>query len=428
MFGWLAKALAFCYQIWPSYGGAIVLLTIAIMIVLLPLTLKGTRSMLEMQRIQPELKKLQNRYKDDRQRLNEEVMALYKEHGVNPIGGCLPMLLQIPVFWVLYRVLEGLTHRASMGADLGAALTGSPHAIMSAGHFQPSYISSTSKLYEALHGTGKMMSLGVDLSESVLTAMKKGMGHAAPFLVLMVLVIATTYIQQWQMQSRTPKDSVNPQQQMMMKIMPLAFAVIYFAIPAGVVVYFLASNVFRIGQQFFITRTMYPAPALAGASTDAAPAASRGWRSLFPSTDSLPQLRSTKPAKPSSAGKGGRAGATKGGGSNRPSNKGGKGGNQRGKGGKGAPAGKGGGQSARNKKGATAAKPANVPANRSGSKVRPPAKPAAGAQRAAGASDADGASASNGASGNGASRGRAASPTRKSPPPPRRTGSKKKRK
>ncbi|HVX19178.1 MAG TPA: membrane protein insertase YidC [Acidimicrobiales bacterium] len=427
MFGWLAKALAFCYQIWPSYGGAIVLLTVAIMIVLLPLTLKGTRSMLEMQRIQPELKKLQNRYKDDRQRLNEEVMALYKEHGVNPIGGCLPMLLQIPVFWVLYRVLEGLTHRAPMGADVGAALTGSTHAITTAGHFQPSYISSTSKLYEALHSTGKMMSLGVDLSESVLTAMKKGMGHAAPFLVLMVLVIATTYIQQWQMQSRTPKDAVNPQQQTMMKIMPLVFAVIYFAIPAGVVVYFLASNVFRIGQQYFITRTMYPATAGAEVAAGNAPATARGWRSLLPSTESLPQVRNTKPAKSPTSAKGGRSGSAKGGGSKRPPNRGGQGGSQRGKGAAANKGGKGAKASSQNANGGkgVGAQTPKPQGNRPGSKVRPAAKPAVGAK---GAGGGDGAGGTNGASGNGASGGRAASPTRKSPPPPRRTGSKKKRK
>ena len=79
------------------------------MILLTPLTLKGTRSMIAMQQLQPELKKLQAKYKDDRQKLNEEMMAFYKEHNINPVGGCLPLLLQMPVFIVLYRVLHGLT-------------------------------------------------------------------------------------------------------------------------------------------------------------------------------------------------------------------------------------------------------------------------------------------------------------------------------
>ena len=364
MFGWLAQLLAFFYRVWPSYGGAIILLTLAIMVVLLPLTLKGTRSMLEMQRLQPEMKKLQNKYKDDRAKLNEEMLALYREHKVNPVGGCLPMLLQLPVFWVMYRVLLGLTHRAPTGQDLGAAVTGSTSAISRAGHFNPSYISHTSPLYESLHATSKMMSFGVDLSESVTTALKHGAGHALPFILLVAIVIVTTYVQQVQMQARVPKDQVNPQQQLMMKVMPFMFAVIYLFIPAGVVLYFLVSNVFRIVQQSFITRTMYadaPAPVATPKSADAP----RGLRALLlPGSDSMPKVgqrgraqgangRDKQPAKARSGGGSGRSG----------------GGNQR-------------------------------------SKAQPAAKPAAR---------------SNG-------NGRPGAPARKGPPPPNRSGSKKKRK
>src|ERR687889_523745 len=110
MFDALASLLAWFYSIWPSYGMAIVMLTLSIMLLLTPLTLKGTRSMMVMQALQPEMKKIQQRYKDDRQKLNEELLRFYKENNINPLGGCLPLLIQLPVFLILYRVLHGLTN------------------------------------------------------------------------------------------------------------------------------------------------------------------------------------------------------------------------------------------------------------------------------------------------------------------------------
>ena len=84
------------------------------MIVVTPLTLKGTRSMMVMQQLQPEMKKIQTRYKDDRQKLNEELLKFYKENDISPLGGCLPLLVQMPVFLVLYQVLRGLTRRVEL--------------------------------------------------------------------------------------------------------------------------------------------------------------------------------------------------------------------------------------------------------------------------------------------------------------------------
>src|SRR4051794_28458187 len=101
----LARILSFFYDLVPNYAAAIALLTIVVMIVLLPLTLKGTRSMLAMQRLSPEIRKLQERHKNDRQKLNEEMMKLYKDNKINPLGGCFPLLLQFPVFIILYRVI-----------------------------------------------------------------------------------------------------------------------------------------------------------------------------------------------------------------------------------------------------------------------------------------------------------------------------------
>ncbi len=105
----LAGIIAFFYALIPNFAVAIALLTVVVMIVTAPLTVKSTRSTIKMQRVAPELKKIQAKYKGDRVTLNEEMMKLYKEHGINPAGGCLPMLIQLPVFVVLYGVIRGLT-------------------------------------------------------------------------------------------------------------------------------------------------------------------------------------------------------------------------------------------------------------------------------------------------------------------------------
>ena len=95
LFDLLASMLAAFYEIFPSFGFAIVLLTFIVMILLTPLTLKGTRSMIKMQHMQPEIKKLQNRYKHDRDRMNKEMMAFYQANGINPMGGCIPLFLSL---------------------------------------------------------------------------------------------------------------------------------------------------------------------------------------------------------------------------------------------------------------------------------------------------------------------------------------------
>ena len=110
LFEIVSGTLNFFYTLIPNYAIAIALLTCVVMIITTPLTLKGTRSMIEMQRLQPEIRRLQTQYKDDRQKLNEELMAFYKEHEINPVGGCLPLLIQAPVFSILFYVIRGLTH------------------------------------------------------------------------------------------------------------------------------------------------------------------------------------------------------------------------------------------------------------------------------------------------------------------------------
>jgi YidC/Oxa1 family membrane protein insertase len=110
VFGSLAWLLAAFYAVWPSYGVAIAGLTVTVLLALLPLTLRQARSTSEMQRLQPELRRLREEHKGDRQQLNQEMVALYQRHGVNPAGGCLPSMVQLPVVLVMYRVVRGLTY------------------------------------------------------------------------------------------------------------------------------------------------------------------------------------------------------------------------------------------------------------------------------------------------------------------------------
>ncbi|MGQ0520468.1 MAG: YidC/Oxa1 family membrane protein insertase [Actinomycetota bacterium] len=230
MFQLLAGLLAFFYSLIPNYAAAIALLTLTVMLVLSPLTLKSTRSMLAMQKLQPEMKKLQQKHKGgDRQKLNEEMMALYKEHKVNPVAGCLPMLLQMPVFLVMYQVINGLTHKAEGGG------------------FDPKYLDKTTELYQALETSGgHMKSFGIDLAKAA-SSSHGSFARALPFFVIVALVVATQYYQTRQTMARNTQ-AASQQQQILLKVMPAFFGLISLNIPAGVNVYFLASALFRIGQ------------------------------------------------------------------------------------------------------------------------------------------------------------------------------------
>jgi YidC/Oxa1 family membrane protein insertase len=257
-----ASILAFFYAITTNYALAIIMLTLLVMIVVTPLTLKGTRSMMMMQQLQPEMRKIQARYKDDRQKLNEELLKFYKENNINPLGGCLPLLVQMPVFLVLYQVLRGLTRRVSdLGSGTGWAAGQFPGNISKPPDlvrvFDPAWISPSTKMYQNLSTSTTMEAFGMDLSESASKALQQGVLHASPFLVLIAIVAVTGFVQQRQIQGRNPNATVNPQQQMIMKIMPIFLPVISFGLPAGLVLYFAVSNMYRIAQQAFISHSIY---------------------------------------------------------------------------------------------------------------------------------------------------------------------------
>jgi YidC/Oxa1 family membrane protein insertase len=264
MFQLIANLLAFFYHLWPSYGMAIVFLTLTIMIALTPLTLKGTRSMMVMQSLQPEMKKIQARYKDDRQKLNEELLQFYKDNKINPVSGCLPLLIQMPVFLVLYRVLRGLTNPKLFGVLLDPFTNGRVVP-----GFNPAYIGHNTDLYKALSSTGQMMSFGMDLSRSATQVVRDSWVSAIPYLILIAGVVITSFYQQKQVQGRNPNAAaVNPQQQMLLKIMPLFFAFISLNLPAALVLYFFVSNLYRVAQQAFISHKIYK-PAMAAGMFEA---------------------------------------------------------------------------------------------------------------------------------------------------------------
>jgi YidC/Oxa1 family membrane protein insertase len=229
----LAAVLAFFYDVIPNYGIAIVLLTVAMMVVLTPLTIKQTRSMLVMQKLQPEMKKLQEKHKNDRQALNEAVMALYKEHNASPLGGCLPMLLPFPLFIALLRLLEGLSH-----------IDGTTHKAM------PKYLSHNTRMYhDIVAAKGQLDAFGMNLAKSARNV-GGGFGHALPYFVLLLLMVATQFYQQYQLTSKNPAAKSQPGQAAMMKFIPLFFGLISIQFAAGVVLYWTVSNLIRVGSQW----------------------------------------------------------------------------------------------------------------------------------------------------------------------------------
>jgi len=267
----VSALLAFFYSlpvVGSSYGVAIILLTIAVMVILMPLTLKATRSTIKMTQLQPELKRLQKEHKDDRQALNQEMMALYQENGVNPVGGCLPMLAQLPVFLLLFNVLRGLSRRVSdlpyyTLAERAQEISGAAPDVGGGQTFAPQYLSKDSELYMSLSEQTEIGFLQIfDLSAHPWDVLTDNVISAIPYLLLIAFVVATSYYQQRQISSRRGAQPENPTpqqqtQQQLLRILPLMSGIWSFLFPAGLVLYWATSNLFRIGQQSYITRSLY---------------------------------------------------------------------------------------------------------------------------------------------------------------------------
>ena len=268
----LGSILSFFYDLIPNFGVAIILLTIVIGIILFPLTLKQTRSMKAMQDIQPEVKRLQKELKHDRQAQQAAMMALYKEKGVNPAAGCLPLILQMPIWFALFSVL-----RAFGSSDLTTRLK---------------WVSSGSDLETAIQGGKSLDFAWMNLSISPGEAFSVGFIDAIPYLVTIALVMFTAYWQQRQTMARNTSQGQQQPGQAIMKIFPVFFGFISFNLPAGLVVYFAASQMFRIGQQSLIL-------GMDGDDGKKRPAKGRARNDTKPA---LPSQDSPGPSKPPSSG------------------------------------------------------------------------------------------------------------------------------
>jgi YidC/Oxa1 family membrane protein insertase len=212
---------------------SIVLLTISVRILLIPLTVKQVKSTRVMQELAPEIKKLQAKHKNDRQKLNEEMMALYKERGFNPMAGCWPLLAQMPFFFALYQVIYAKQIAGEANVLLGKTFFGVP----------------LEQHWWALDGWDKLFSAA-----------------GLTILVLTTTMSLTTYISQRQLMSKQAAQ-VNPQQQTIMRIMPLMFFVFAVNVPLAVIIYWVTTNFWSVGQQYMLLRN---APKPAGAEVQPA--------------------------------------------------------------------------------------------------------------------------------------------------------------
>lgn len=259
----MGRILAYFYSLVPSYGIAIIMLTILVRILMIPLAIKQARSMQanrgnaeRMRKLQPEVKRIREKYKDDRQRQYEEQRKLYEEHGVNMLGGlagCLPLLLQTPVFMAMYAVLNGCDSRFLIGGNCVPGF----------------HIPRESPLYEAIvNHTSTFLGTNLGDSPSAVYA-NVGLLAAWPYLVLIAIMGATMWWQtQMMMKAQPAMDPQMAQTQKIMKFLPLVLVFASWSFPAGLTVYWSASNLWTIGQQWVLLKkyggTLPEAPAKKG--------------------------------------------------------------------------------------------------------------------------------------------------------------------
>ena len=235
----VTKLLIILYGFTHNYGVAIILLTILIRLVLYPLMQKQMVSMREMQKIQPLMKAVQEKYKNDKERLNKELMALYKEHKVNPMSGCLPLLIQMPILILLFQALRIFEYLDPITNNI-------------AGGFL--WIKS----YYTVMENGELVTrAGLALSERLIPF---GIFRLEHIGILPFLVAGSMYVQQ-KMTSpggTTGKDggSSAQTQKMMTIMMPLMIGFMSFTLPSGLTLYWFTSTLLGIGQQYLINKKM----------------------------------------------------------------------------------------------------------------------------------------------------------------------------
>ena len=260
MFEIPAALLAWFYGVTGNYAIAIALIAVVVMLIITPLTLKSTKGMLEMQRLAPEMRRLQQQYRGDRQKLNEEMMKLYQEHKVNPMSSCLPLLAQMPVFIIMFRVLHGLTYKPTgatsvIANGVRAAAEQPTHQALG---FVPRYISNDTEMFESLFGKFEMKSFGIDLAISPAEALSKGLSTGFVYALLVVALAGLYFLQQRMVAARAAvSPTMSPTQQKLMQYLPVAFAIFQVFFLTGLVIYYGSQAVLRIGQQAYITRRFY---------------------------------------------------------------------------------------------------------------------------------------------------------------------------
>ena len=240
---------------------AIILLTLLVGLLLFPLTYKQTKSMKAMQEIQPEVKRLQKEFKGDREELNKQLMALYQERGVNPAAGCLPLLVQMPIWFALYRVLwqgDGVPEGSALSEVLDTA-NEALYTVDANGNL-------TATLQEGvdIHADqfSNVIFLGMNLLVRPSNAVDFGDILASlPYILLIAAIVVAGFYQQVQTTRRRSGDGQEEQSQQMqtmqraLRIMPIVFGFISWNFVSALGLYFATSNIFRVGQQAVILRT-----------------------------------------------------------------------------------------------------------------------------------------------------------------------------
>ena len=286
-FQWLldgiGTVLAWLYELVGNFGIAIIILTIVFRIILLPLGIKQIKSMQAMQALQPKIKEIQKRFKGNKQKIQEQTMKLYQEYGVNPLGGCLPLLLQFPILIAMYSVIRAPVPYAESDPNkpAGVECQTEGDAVLPPECFKDNHLPPDSQLYVDMTEQNEegMTFLLMNLQCSpqnagktvdVLNTEREPSGHTLdcgdswpdriPYYVMLALMIATTFYSSRQTQRATPSSAQNPQTQIITKVMPVMFGIFGFAFPAGLVLYWTVSNGFQIGQQAIMLRLGHIGP------------------------------------------------------------------------------------------------------------------------------------------------------------------------